>query len=67
MPGGEEATTAAVTTAVGLHGMVPSFDSTQEEWSEYAERLVANDITDGGKKRAILLNGVGPAVYLSSH
>ena len=31
---------AALPTAVGLHGTVGAFTSAQEEWSEYAERLV---------------------------
>jgi hypothetical protein len=43
------------------------YDATQEEWSEYAERIehyfTANDITSGAKRRAILLNAVGPATY----
>jgi len=51
----------------GLHGTVVPFDTTQEEWSEYAERLVhyftVNDITGEDKRRAIPLNGVGPATY----
>jgi len=53
--------------AVGLHGTVIPFDGDREEWSEYAERLehyfTANDITNDVKKRAILLNGVGPGTY----
>ena len=51
---------AAVPAVFGLHAM-------QEEWGEYAERLehyyTANDITSEDKRRAILLNGVGPAIY----
>ena len=43
------------------------FDGLQEDWVEYAERLesyfVANDITDVAKRRAILLNAVGPTTY----
>ena len=31
---------AALLPAVGLHGAACAFDSSQEEWSEYAERLV---------------------------
>ena len=58
---------AAVPTAFGLHGTVIRFDTTQEEWGEYAEQLehyfTANDITSEDKRRAILLNGVGPATY----
>ena len=54
-------------TAVGLHGAVIAFDSDLEEWREYVERLShyfeANDITSASKKRAILLNAVGPSTY----
>ena len=62
-------TTTTVTVAVpsGLHGTVSPFDGSQEDWIEYAERLdsyfVANDITDVAKRRAILLNAVGPTTY----
>ena len=45
----------------------PFFDSTQEDRIEYVERLdyyfVANKIVDPAKKRAILLNVVGPTTY----
>ena len=58
---------AAPVTRLGLHGTVIQYDATQEEWSEYAERIehyfTANDITSGAKRRAILLNAVGPATY----
>ena len=58
---------AALPTAVGLHGTVGAFTSTQEEWSEYAERLVhyfvANDIEAEEKRRAILLTAIGPGTY----
>ena len=63
-PGG-----AAVSAPVasGLHGVVSPFDGNQEDWVEYAERLesyfIANDITDTNKRRAILINGVGPSTY----
>ena len=57
----------AATATTGLHGAVAPFDSAQEEWVEYAERLenyfVANDITNEGKQRAIQLHCVGPATY----
>ena len=53
--------------AIAAHGSVTTFDGDQEEWVEYAERLdnyfIANDIDDNIKKRAILLNGVGPVTY----
>jgi hypothetical protein len=45
---------AALLPAVGLHGAACAFDSSQEEWSEYAERLVhyfvANDIVGEDKR-----------------
>ena len=54
-------------TPVGLHGSVAAFDPSQEEWSEYAERILhyftANDISSPEKRRAILLNVVGPTTY----
>ena len=55
------------TRAVAIHGVISPFSGDQEEWVEYAERLdhyfIANDIVDEAKKRAILLNGVGPSTY----
>ena len=58
---------AALLPAVGQHGTVCAFDASQEEWSEYAERLVhyfvANDIAGEDKRRAILLYAVGPSTY----
>ena len=54
-------------TPVGLHGSVAAFDPSQEEWSEYTERILhyftANDISSPEKRRAILLNVVGPTTY----
>lgn len=59
--------TAVSLVPVGLHGKVSAFDPRQEDWVDYVERLelyfLANDITDEVKKRAILLNAVGPATY----
>ena len=44
------AAATSTTVHVGLHGTAPVFDSTQEEWAEYVERLdsyfIANNITD---------------------
>ena len=69
----ESALAAAVVPAivpqpiVGQHGFVVPFDTSQEEWSEYAERLghyfIANDIKGEEKRRAILLNAVGASTY----
>ena len=59
--------TATLPAPLGLHGTVSAFDPDQEDWIEYVERLelyfLANNVTDPVKKRAILLNAVGPAVY----
>ena len=42
-----------------LHGLLTIFDSTQESWSIYIERLdqyfTANGVTNNDKKQAILL------------
>ena len=58
---------AALPPVFGLHGSVGVFDSSQEEWNEYAERLmhyfVANDIVAEEKRRAILLSVVGPGTF----
>ena len=49
-----------------LHGKVGEFDSAQEDWTSYIERLeqyfAANDIADE-KRRAILLTVSGPSTY----
>ena len=66
-PGATPAAVAVPPTTVGLHGAINAFDPAVEEWMEYVERLShyfeANDITSEGKKRAILLNAVGPSTY----
>ena len=64
---------AAVTApaAIGLHGVAVAFDPAIEDWLElgleYVERLshyfAANDIVSEDKKKAILLNAVGPSTY----
>ena len=44
-----------------------NYFSEEEDWGQYTERLDnyfgANDVTDGKKKRAILLSVCGPTVY----
>ena len=51
----------------GHHGSLKEYSPAQENWPEYIERLelyfIANDIVAPEKKRAILLNGCGPATY----
>ena len=61
---------AAPTPAASVFGVIGPFDPTQEEWREYAERLVhyfiANDIVSAEKKRAILLTASGTGTLPSS-
>lgn len=49
------------------HGSVAEFDGAHDDWDSYTERLeqyfVANDNTDAGKKRAILLSSCGSGTY----
>ena len=51
----------------GHYGLVTQFDCSKEDWIEYTERLenyfVANEVTDEGKRRAILLTAVGRQTY----
>ena len=58
----------STTIHVELHGTAPVFESAKEERVEYGERLdsyfLANDIADPVKKRAILVNAVGPKTSL---
>ena len=58
---------AVVAAPVALQGVIGTFDSAQEDWCEYTERLmyyfVASDITSEDKRRAILLTVVGPNAY----
>ena len=73
MAGGDDTTATATAAPVptvcvaGLVGVVTPFNSKEEEWIDYAERLehyfIANNITDVAKKRAILLNAVGASTY----
>ena len=58
---------AASRHTVGLHGAVVAFDPANDDWSEYVERLehyfTANDIVEGDKQSAIVLNAVGACTY----
>ena len=49
------------------HGSIGSYKQEVEEWPAYAECLqhyfTANDVTNGDKKRAILLSICGPETY----
>ena len=46
------------------HGSIGAFDSSEEEWETYVERveiyLSANKITDAQQKRDVLLSVCGP-------
>ena len=50
-----------------VHGKISYFNSNQESWSSYMERLgyyfTANDVRDDDKKKAILLTVCGPAAF----
>ena len=52
---------------MAVHGIIGEFQSTQEKWLSYTERLeqyfTANDIVGGDKQRAILLSSVGASTY----
>lgn len=52
---------------MALHGTIGEFNSALEDWASYAERmdsyLAANEITDAGKRRAVLLSTCGPSTY----
>ena len=52
---------------MATHGRLGDFDSTQEDWESYVERLelyfTANDVSDAGKVRAIFLSTCGAATY----
>ena len=49
------------------HSTIAEFNGAQDDWDSYTEHLdqyfVANDITDVGKKRAILLSLCGSGTY----
>ena len=51
----------------GKHCVIGEFDSTQEDWRTYVERvnlyLIANDVTKAAKKKAILLSVCGAKNY----
>ena len=52
---------------MAVHGKISYFNSNQESWSSYTERLgyyfTANDVQDDDKKKAILLTVCGPATF----
>ena len=50
-----------------VHGSVGPFDSSQEDWRSYTDRLeqyfAANDVAGARKQRAILLSACGASTY----
>ena len=50
-----------------VFGKLEEFDSSRDLWAHYVERLeqffAANDLEDGGKRRAIFLSAVGVSTY----
>ena len=52
---------------MSAYGKLEDFDENKEKWTQYTERpghyFVANDVTDVGKKQAILLSVCGSKVY----
>ena len=51
---------------MATQGSVSAFDPSKKDWTSYEERLryfVANDVTDGAKKRSILLAACGAPAY----
>ena len=49
------------------HGTISPFEQGKEDWTSYSEHLeqyfAANDVTDAGKQRAILLSSCGAPTY----
>ena len=49
------------------HGTVGEFDQSREQWPSYTERMVqylmANDVKEDAKQKAILLSICGPNMY----
>ena len=52
---------------MAVHETLAAFNPCEEDWSEYAESpsfyFTVNGITGDAKKRAILLNSVGPSTF----
>ena len=57
-------------TVAGIHGTIGEFNSTQEDWTSYVERLqqyfAANDVAEG-KQKAVLTSKCLWSSYLPSH
>uniref|UniRef100_A0AAV2IUS0 ribonuclease H n=1 Tax=Knipowitschia caucasica TaxID=637954 RepID=A0AAV2IUS0_KNICA len=65
--GANQANAVAGGMAAAMMGTLSVFDSQAQTWEEYCEVLghffEANNITDAGRKRAILLSSVGSKTY----
>ena len=52
---------------MATHGTVSQYQQSKDTWTTYVERLnhyfIANDVTDEGKKRSILLSACGSSTY----
>ena len=53
---------------MAAHGKLDQFHTGQDDWESYEERLqqylVANDVKDAEKQRAILLSTCGQSTYV---
>ena len=56
---------------MAMHGSVSEFNSAQEDWRSYAERLeqyfATNDVKDEEKMQATLLSVCGPSTHWLMH
>ena len=56
---------------MATHGRIGEFNSQQEDWISYSERLqeyyTANEIESADKKKAIVLSMAGAEIYVSAH
>ena len=54
---------------MATHGSLSAFDPSKEDWTSYTDRMkhyfIANDVTDGDKKRSILLSACGASTFNS--
>ena len=52
---------------MATHGSLSAFDPSKEDWTSYTDRMkhyfIANDVTDGDKKRSILLSACGASTF----
>ena len=48
---------------MAMYGKLTEFDDDDDNWVEYIERYIANDIDEAGKKKAILLSSSGAKTF----